>query len=235
MSAPPEPSAAPVTCTVDERPPRAPDAPATLGPVPPEVAQARAAQDATALSLLARHADPRVRAAVAGNPHTPEEALTALADDAEGAVIEAVASNPALPDALFVDLYERPRARKGANTFEALYRNGDRGAYARSLGHLAWALLYLFGGVFFLADLLTYAFGVTKGPHPTPPGSPLALQGLVASLCAVLLARAMSPLERLTVARLRTRSVLPKVAMWLCRVAVVALLAVQIRACATWS
>lgn len=176
-----------------------------------------------------------MRAAVAGNPDAPEEALTALADDPEGTVIAAVSGNPSLSDALFVDLYERPRPRKNVNLFDPLYGNGARGAYALSFQTFARALLYLFGGLFLFIDLFTFAFGAsTKGQPTIPPRSPIALQALCAAAVALLLARALAPFGRLTVAKLRARSVLPKLAVWIARVAVVALLALQIRSCATW-
>ncbi len=232
MSDPSQPSSAPVTCTVDDpKRPRRNDTGAPEGPPPPELEQARGARNSTTLSLLARHADARVRAAVAANPDAPHEALTALSNDPEGAVIEAVAKNPALPDELFVDLYENPRARKGTNHYQVLFNNGERGAYVTGIGTFARALLYLFGAVFFVADLLAYAFGVTEGTHHKPAGNPLALQGFVAAAAGVLLARALDPLGRLTVERLRARSVLPKIGVWCARVAVVALLASQIRTC----
>ena len=237
MNAPPQPPSTSVTCTTDgpENASKRPPSPAPLGPAPVELAQAREARDATTLSLLARHADPRVRAAVAGNPSAPEEALTTLADDPEGPVIAAVSSNPALSDALFVDLYERPRPRKNVNLFEALYSNGARGAYARSLGGFARPLLYLFGGLFLLFDLFTFALGATaNGRQVIPAGSPIALRGLLGALAALVLARALAAFDHLTVARLRARSAVPKVALWCTRVAVVALLALQIHSCATW-
>jgi hypothetical protein len=234
MSASPPPATS-VTCTVDgPETRRGASVAAPLGPPPPEVEQAREARDATTLSLLARHADVRVRTAVARNPDAPEEALTALADDPEGVVIAAVSANPKLPDALFVDLYERPRARKNFNLYQSLFSNGARGAYVQSIGGFGRALLYLFGTVFAFFDLMTFAFGVTKGHHRMPPGSPIALQGLCGALVALLLARALAPFERLTVAKLQARAVLPKLAVWCARVAVVTLLALQIHSCATW-
>jgi hypothetical protein len=236
MDARPQPTSTSVTCTTDgpDAPKHSPS-PAPLGPAPAEVAQAREARDPTTLSLLARHADPRVRAAVAGNPDAPEEALTALADDPEGPVIAAVSGNPSLSDALFVDLYERPRPRLNVNLFDALYGNGARGAYVLTFQTFARALLYLFGGAFFFVDLLTFALGASdKGRQLVVPRSPIALQGLIGALVALLLARALEPLSRLTVAKLRARSVLPKLATWCARVAVVALLALQIHSCATW-
>lgn len=233
LSPPPSTS---VTCTTDGPDvPKPSPSPAPLGPVPAEFSQAREARDATTLSLLARHADPRVRAAVGGNLNAPEEALTALADDPEGPVIAAVSRNPALSDALFVDLYERPRPRLNINLYDALYDNGERGAYALSFQTFARALLYLFGGVFLLVDLFTFAFGATdKGRPVVPPQSPIALRALCGALVALLLARALAPFVRLTVAKLRARSVLPQLAVWIARVAVVALLALQIHSCATW-
>jgi len=53
-----------------------------------------------------------------------------------------------------------------------------------------------------------------------PPGSPIALQGLVGALAALIFARALAAFDHLTVARLQARSVLLKVAVWCSRVAV---------------
>ena len=82
-----------------------------------------------------------------------------------------------------------------------------------------------------MADLISFAVGVTNGARRTPAGSPLALQGLAAAAAGLLLARALEPMSRLTVARLQARSVVPKLGVWCARVAVVALLASQVRTC----
>ncbi|MFO0607880.1 MAG: hypothetical protein U0324_32250 [Polyangiales bacterium] len=228
------PAAGTVTCTVDRPARPAPAAAPALGPTPPEVATAREARDATTLSMLARHADPRVRAAVAANPAAPGDALKALADDPEGPVVAAVASNPSLPDAVFADLYENPRPHTKVNVFELLYRNGPRGAYLRGASSLAHPLLNVLAVVFSASNFLIYAVGGKVDRRTLAPGHPVALQTFLAAVAAFWLIRALEPLLRVTAERVRARSVWPRLGMWGVRVTFVLLVAAQVRACAAY-
>ena len=67
---------------------------------PAEIRTAKSAQTPPKdLSALARHAEPVVRRAVAGNAATPATTLERLAKDADPQVRVAVARNPAAPPA----------------------------------------------------------------------------------------------------------------------------------------
>ncbi len=228
------PTSAPVTCTVDRPARRAPAATPALGPTPAEAATAREARDATTLSMLARHHDPRVRAAVAANPATPEEALKALADDKEGAVVAAVAGNPGLPDAIFADLHERPRPVLNVNVFEPLYNNGPRGAYLRGVSTLSHPLLHLLAVVFSASNFFIYVFGGKVDRRTLAPGHPVALQTFLGAVAAFWLIRALEPLLVMTAERLRDHSLWPRLAAWCIRVTFVLLVAAQVRACVAY-
>jgi hypothetical protein len=227
------PSAGTVTCTDDRPARRAPAAPA-LGPTPPEAVAAREARDTTTLSMLARHHDPRVRAAVGRNPATPGEALKALADDKEGAVVVAVAGNPGLPDAIFADLHERPRPVLNVNVFEPLYNNGPRGAYLRGVSTLSHPLLHLLAVVFSATNFVVFVFGGKVDRRVLAPGHPVALQTFLGAVGAFWLIRALEPLLVMTAERLRDRSLWPRLAAWCIRVTFVLLVAAQVRACVAY-
>jgi hypothetical protein len=229
---------APVTCTVD-----APEKAATPrsttpkgttpnGPAPPEVSTARDARDPTQLMVLARHEDRRVRAAVARNVASPEAALAALVNDPEGVVLEAVAANPSLSDALFVDILENPRVVRGGNYLEALFQNGPRGAYARATGSMARGLLYALGALFLFSDVVNVLGASFSGTARDRGRVSFMIAGSAGALVALLFARMLRPLCRLDVEGLRARTKRPLVGTWLARIALLALCASQIRACA---
>ncbi len=174
--------------------------------------------------------DARVRLAAARNRETPASALEKLSNDASGEVVDAVAANPAISDELFVDMYENPRVKPGSQLFEALYSNGPRGAYARTVGGLSRAVLYLTAALFLVFNVGAFfgggmSFGRTFAPH-----DPRLLEAALGPVVAMLFARLLHGWRRLTPERLRARSVLPRVATWLARGAIVAVIAWQIRA-----
>lgn len=219
------PGASTTTATAPSKRPKTPrDEP----PAPAEASEARNTRDPSRLVELAQHTDARVRAAVAANPITPTEFHERFARDDDPRVHDALATNPTLSDELLIRLSQDQYVSNGA-----LFANGERGAYIQRSSSAATVLLGAIGAVASLVDCVSWLFGARDHGHQRiAPRDPQVLSAALVALASVGCTWAVLRFGRITVAQLRSRSVVPRGWAWSARLMLLALVVSQGRFCA---